>query len=233
VAVPATAPPAPDAAQAVRLRSENTRPRLNRCSAHRVRPQRPHRPRSRPVFGPPLRQLASDPFHPVEGGSANDYDYCSGDPVNCTDLDGTKQRKLTPEEQERVDKIAGECRSGADAYYSGSSFCTGFLRGLGKGDLTDYGFGFVPNKPTSLATAAKRCVQGAAVEGAIGAIVGAGTGAAYGAGFGMIAAPGPGGLAGAGAGAATGAARGFLTGAGSGCAVAAATHQRLAERVPR
>jgi hypothetical protein len=25
---------------------------------------------------------------PVEGGSANDYDYCSGDPVNCTDLDG-------------------------------------------------------------------------------------------------------------------------------------------------
>ena len=26
---------------------------------------------------------------PVEGGSANDYDYCSGDPVNCTDLDGT------------------------------------------------------------------------------------------------------------------------------------------------
>jgi hypothetical protein len=25
----------------------------------------------------------------VEGGSANDYDYCSGDPVNCNDLDGT------------------------------------------------------------------------------------------------------------------------------------------------
>ena len=68
--------------------SENTRPRLDRCSAHRVRPQRPHRPRSRPVFGPPLRQLASDPFHPVEGGSANDYDYCSGDPVNCYDLSG-------------------------------------------------------------------------------------------------------------------------------------------------
>lgn len=26
--------------------------------------------------------------HPVEGGSANDYDYCSGDPVNCNDLSG-------------------------------------------------------------------------------------------------------------------------------------------------
>jgi RHS repeat-associated protein len=25
---------------------------------------------------------------PVYGGSANDYDYCNGDPVNCTDLDG-------------------------------------------------------------------------------------------------------------------------------------------------
>jgi hypothetical protein len=27
----------------------------------------------------------------VEGGSANDYDYCSGDPVNCSDLGGTWQ----------------------------------------------------------------------------------------------------------------------------------------------
>jgi len=25
---------------------------------------------------------------PVYGGSANDYDYCNGDPINCTDLDG-------------------------------------------------------------------------------------------------------------------------------------------------
>ncbi|MGH2627549.1 MAG: hypothetical protein ACRDHY_12970 [Anaerolineales bacterium] len=25
----------------------------------------------------------------MEGGSANDYDYCSADPVNCTDLTGT------------------------------------------------------------------------------------------------------------------------------------------------
>jgi RHS repeat-associated protein len=25
---------------------------------------------------------------PVEGGSANDYDYCDADPVNCNDLDG-------------------------------------------------------------------------------------------------------------------------------------------------
>lgn len=25
---------------------------------------------------------------PVSSGSANDYDYCNGDPINCTDLDG-------------------------------------------------------------------------------------------------------------------------------------------------
>ncbi len=25
---------------------------------------------------------------PVEGGNDNDYEYCSGDPINCTDLDG-------------------------------------------------------------------------------------------------------------------------------------------------
>ncbi len=25
----------------------------------------------------------------MDGGSANDYDYCSGDPVNCNDLAGT------------------------------------------------------------------------------------------------------------------------------------------------
>ena len=70
------------------LPHQNTRPRLDRCSAHRVRAERPHRPRSRPVFGPPLRQLASDPFHPVEGGSANDYDYANGDPINQFDPSG-------------------------------------------------------------------------------------------------------------------------------------------------
>ena len=81
----------------------------------------------------------------MEGGSANDYEYCSGDPVNCNDLDGTKRRKWTSEEQRQVDKIAGECRSG-DRYLSPSAYCKGFLKGLAKGDLTAYGFGFVPNR---------------------------------------------------------------------------------------
>jgi hypothetical protein len=67
VAVPATAFPTPGCACASRSGLKHAAaPR--RCSAHRVRPDRLHRPRSRPVFGPPLRQLASDPFHPVQGG---------------------------------------------------------------------------------------------------------------------------------------------------------------------
>lgn len=34
------------------------------------------------------RCVASDPSHPVEGGSANDYDYALADPCNNFDLDG-------------------------------------------------------------------------------------------------------------------------------------------------
>lgn len=30
------------------------------------------------------------PIHPVEGGSANDYDYVAGDPINNLDLDGER-----------------------------------------------------------------------------------------------------------------------------------------------
>jgi hypothetical protein len=96
VTVPATAPTASGYAWAGNSRSENTRPRLDRCSAHRVRPDRPHRPRSRPVFDLPLRQLASDPSVPVEGGSANDYDYSNADPQNGWDLDGTQARGPNP-----------------------------------------------------------------------------------------------------------------------------------------
>jgi|SRR5581483_596648 len=41
---------------------------------------------ARPYVPGLARFLQTDP---VEGGSANSYDYCSADPVNCTDLAGT------------------------------------------------------------------------------------------------------------------------------------------------
>lgn len=83
---------------------------------------------------------------PVAGGSANGYDYCSGDPINCIDSTGTKQRPLSPEEIKQVGKIVTDCTNGVDTYFAASSFCQGFLSALGRGDLTDYGFGFVPNE---------------------------------------------------------------------------------------
>lgn len=38
------------------------------------------------LYAPWLGRLLS--VDPVPGGSANPYDYCNADPVNCTDLDG-------------------------------------------------------------------------------------------------------------------------------------------------
>ena len=46
----------------------------------------------------PIIQMGARPYDPliarflevdpIEGGNTNDYDYCSGNPINCTDLDG-------------------------------------------------------------------------------------------------------------------------------------------------
>ncbi|KUL23947.1 hypothetical protein ADL15_44850 [Actinoplanes awajinensis subsp. mycoplanecinus] len=52
---------------------------------------------------------------PVLGGSANDYDYCSGDPVNCQDASGKssevtyKKSKMNPAEVKRCKKRVAEC----------------------------------------------------------------------------------------------------------------------------
>ncbi|MGH6998619.1 MAG: hypothetical protein ACREEO_10495, partial [Phenylobacterium sp.] len=41
-------------------------------------------------------EIVVDPPHPVEGGSANDYDYVSGDPCNNLDLDGREMWRMIP-----------------------------------------------------------------------------------------------------------------------------------------
>jgi hypothetical protein len=132
--------------QTTRSLTGNTRARFDWCSAHRAGPSGPIAPGR--VFGPPLRQLASDPSVPVEGGSANDYDYCFGDPVNCNDLGGTKPkaRELTPAERATLGRLLSDC-SGPDQYgadISGSSSCQRFRTAFASGNLSEFGIGFTP-----------------------------------------------------------------------------------------
>ena len=56
---------------------------------------------------------------PVEGGSANDYDYCSADPINCYDLAGTWGWKVF----RRVAHVAAF--AGAVALFAGFGLATG------------------------------------------------------------------------------------------------------------
>ncbi|HSH61458.1 MAG TPA: RHS repeat-associated core domain-containing protein, partial [Acidimicrobiales bacterium] len=50
---------------------------------------------------------------PIEGGNDNDYEYCSGDPINCFDLDGMAQHgkkniRHSPEEVKRARQVIDE-----------------------------------------------------------------------------------------------------------------------------
>jgi RHS repeat-associated protein len=89
---------------------------------------------------------------PVEGGSANDYDYCSGDPVNCTDLNGQYSRRRWLHAVRNVVNILpsaiGETvarANGASCHTDGTRdirVCSGARGGFNRGGTT-YGSVFV------------------------------------------------------------------------------------------
>ncbi len=72
------------------------------------------------------------------------YLYVGDNPVNGTDLSGAKKKKLSPDEEARVAATIDGCVNTPDIAYSNSSFCINFITAWSQGDLTDYGFGFVP-----------------------------------------------------------------------------------------
>jgi len=89
---------------------------------------------------------------PVEGGSANDYSYCSGDPVNCLDLTGLEDGTFHGEvDMSRRDKLIADC-AGPDRYgadISGSAHCGRVRAATRSGDFSEFGIGFAPRRPPS------------------------------------------------------------------------------------
>ena len=64
---------------------------------------------------------------PVEGGSANDYDYCSADPINCYDLDGqwgwSNVKKFWKKHKKRIVHIGVSLAVGALATTVAGAAC--------------------------------------------------------------------------------------------------------------
>lgn len=68
----------------------NSRLRLTPLSEARVTAESLRCSWSRPAHRLIYDGVAADPFHPIEGGSANAYDYVNGEPLRGRDLRGTQ-----------------------------------------------------------------------------------------------------------------------------------------------
>ncbi len=73
------------------------------------------------------------PVEPVEGGSANDYDYTGGDPVNGQDLNGLRGTKALPE-------LDGECLGGNETQLN-TDTCRRYQQAKVTGDSDLYYYG--------------------------------------------------------------------------------------------
>ncbi|MGI8807191.1 MAG: DNRLRE domain-containing protein [Acidimicrobiales bacterium] len=98
---------------------------------------------------------------PVAGGSANNYDYCSGDPVNCSDRNGLRGTKALPPE------LAGPCLSGDETQLR-DPVCERYRKALVTNDSDFYYKGktfSVPSRPNSFLQSAGNALSPTLVHG--------------------------------------------------------------------
>ena len=116
---------------------------------------------------------------PVEGGSANDYEYVNGDPVNGLDLDGLKPKYVIPDSVKRM------CGPGASYTDSKTDTCSRYRLSVatGRGELFFHPERLNDESNNPFDSYFATCVKGAAPSAAIGALGGpaaSGLGAAEG-----------------------------------------------------
>jgi RHS repeat-associated protein len=105
-----------------------------------------------PLLG---RFLSVDPF---EGGSANDYDYVAGDPINATDLDGTSWFSSIVSAVTKVAEVVSNLPGPIGAVTSGVAAVGNAIQG-NWGAAIMYGFGAITVGVGALAVGAYKAAK--------------------------------------------------------------------------